>query len=135
MAAHSAEHPSAAHQSPAAMISNEMVRITRDYTGRGPTKARTYINDDVIVCLLRDALTKGERALVENGEADSVRGLRRKYQDVMRGEAWASVEEIMHRRVVSFMSDTTLEPDLSAEVFVLEPEAADADHPVNGESS
>ena len=112
-----------------------MVRITRDYTGRGPTKARTYINDEVVVCLLRDTLTKGERALVENGEGDSVRALRRKYQDVMRDEAWGSIEEILNRRVVGFMSDNTLEPDLAAEVFVLEPEEADADHPVSEESS
>jgi uncharacterized protein YbcI len=108
-------------QSPAAQISSKVVQIVRDYTGRGPTKARTYINDDLVVCMLGDSLTKGEQKLAERGEQDSVLALRRKYQDVMREECTEAIEEITGRSVIGFMSDSILEPDLAAEIFVLEP--------------
>lgn len=113
-------------QSPAAEISNKVVQIVRDYTGRGPTKARTYINDDVVMCLLGDSLTKGEQRLAERGEEESVLTLRRKYQDVMREECTQMIERITGRSVIGFMSDSLLEPDLAAEIFVLEPRTDEA---------
>jgi uncharacterized protein YbcI len=107
--------------SSAAAISNMMVGLLRDHTGRGPTKARTHISDDLVTCLLQDNLTRGEQVLADNGEADKVLDLRRTHQRLMRDEAVQGVEEILHRRVVSFMSDNTIEPDLAIEVFVLAP--------------
>ena len=46
--------------------------MLREYTGRGPTKARTMINEDVVTVLLADTLTKGERRLAENGHAGRI---------------------------------------------------------------
>jgi uncharacterized protein YbcI len=59
-----------------AMISTAAVQLLREYTGRGPTKAKTAINGDIVTLLLADTLTKGERTLAENGHADRVLGLR-----------------------------------------------------------
>ena len=106
----------------AAAISNAVVHTTREYTGRGPTKARTHISDEVITCVLADTLTKGERKLVDNGMGEHVRGVRQKFQDAMREELVASIEEITGRKVIGFMSDNHIDPDLASEVFVLEPE-------------
>ena len=92
----------------------------REYTGRGPTQARTYLNDDVVLCVLKDTLTKGERALADGGEEQSVLTLRRQYQSLMENDASKAIEEITGRRVVSFMSDNATDPDLAAEIFVLE---------------
>jgi uncharacterized protein YbcI len=107
-------------------ISNGAVQILRDYTGRGPTKARTIINHDAVLLLMGDTLTKGERRLAESGKADHVLDTRHQFQLVMRDELIALVEAQIDRKVVAFMSDNHLDPDIAAEVFVLAPsETAD----------
>lgn len=105
-------------------LSTRMVQLFRDYTGRGPTKARTYVQDDLIVCVLRDTLNKGELAIAEHMGADAVLEQRRAFQKAMRGDAVALVEGVTGRSVVAFMSDNTIEPDIAVETFVLEPETA-----------
>jgi uncharacterized protein YbcI len=119
----------------ASQISNRMVQITREYTGRGPTRARTYIQDDVVLCVMRDALTKGERALADRGEGAEVIHLRRTFQTLMREDATAAIEEITGRRVIGFLSDNATEPDIQAEVFLLESSAAGEDEVVAGQDA
>jgi uncharacterized protein YbcI len=108
----------------AAEISRNAVQLLYEYTGRGPTKARTTINGDLVVIVLGENLLKAERSLVENGEAGVVREMRSKIQDVMRDDLIAAVEEPLCRRVVAFMSANHIDPDLAAEVFVLAPDGA-----------
>ena len=43
-------------QSLTAAVSNAVVGIVRDYTGRGPTKARTTIRDNVVLVMLEDSV-------------------------------------------------------------------------------
>ncbi len=108
--------------SPNATISDAAVRLLREYTGRGPTGARTTINHDSVMIVLRDTLTKGERKLVEHGKADRVTQLRHDFQMVMRDDLVGAVESTLHRKVIAFMSTNHVNPDLAVEVFVLEPE-------------
>jgi uncharacterized protein YbcI len=103
-----------------AAISNAVVRLLAEYTGRGPTKARTTIREDLVVVLLQDTLTKGERALVAKGRGDKVVELRAEFQGAMREDVAAAVEELMGRKVIAFMSTNHIDPDLAAEIFVLE---------------
>ncbi len=105
-----------------AAISNAIVRLLHHYTGRGPTRARTTIGSDMIVCVMGATLTKGEQTLVRDGKADVVLHSRRAFQDTMQEAATAAVEEISGRRVMAFMSCNHIDPDLAVEVFVLEPE-------------
>ena len=119
------EQQPARGQSPAADVSKIMVRLMSEYTGRGPTKARTTIDGDLVVTLLRDTLTKGERRLAELGEIDTVLAGRRAFQRSMREEAGVAIGELLGRRVIAFMSDNHADPDLAVEVFVLEPEAGE----------
>jgi uncharacterized protein YbcI len=109
-------------QSLAAEISTLVVRLMSEYTGRGPTKARTTINGDLIAVLLRDTLTKGERQLVALGKVENVMQMRRAFQGAMQEEACAAIEELVGRKVIGFMSDNHADPDLAIEVFVLESE-------------
>jgi uncharacterized protein YbcI len=102
-------------------ISNAIRQLIADYTGRGPTRARTSIRDNLVVVLLEDTLTKGERRLVSKGRDDRVIDYRREFQDAMREDAIASVEELTGRKVAAFMSANHIAPDLAAELFVLEP--------------
>ncbi len=110
--------------SKAAAISNHIVRTVSEFTGRGPTKARTYLNDDLVTCVLQDTLTKGERSLVGDSLFDLVLTTRKAYQGTMRIELVSGVEAILGRKVTAFMSDNHIDPDVAVEVFVLAPVVA-----------
>jgi uncharacterized protein YbcI len=112
------EHSSRGEQ--AASISNLVVKLTSEYTGRGPTKARTHIDDDLVVVILRETLTKGERILVRDGKEDVVRSTRFAFQQTMKDELVAGVEQVLERKVLAFMSANHMEPDVAAEIFLLE---------------
>ena len=124
MAGTQTEHP--AFGSKGAAISNMVVRLMSEYTGRGPTKARTHINDDVVTVVLQDTLTKGERSLVAGDLDDLVLSMRKAYQETMSTELVNGVEAILGRKVSAFMSDNHISPDVAVDVFVLEPVAAGA---------
>ena len=101
-------------------ISNAIVGLMREYTGRGPTKARTTLRDNLVVVLLEQTLTKGEQVLVDKGRRENVLALRREYQEAIREEASAKVAQITGRNVIAMMSANHLDPDLAVELFVLD---------------
>ena len=105
--------------SKAAAISNHVVRTMSEYTGRGPTKGRTYINDDVVTVVLKDTLTKGERSLVGDELDELVLTMRKAFQGTMRHDLINGIEEILGRKVIAFMSDNHIDPDVAVEVFLL----------------
>ncbi len=109
-----------------AAISNHVVRTMSEYTGRGPTKARTHIHDDVVTVLLQDTLTKGERSLVGEDLDALVLTMRKAFQGTMGQDLIDGVEEILGRKVVAFMSDNHIDPDCAVEVFVLATAGADS---------
>ncbi len=123
MASTQADHTMGGSKS--AAISNHVVRMMSEYTGRGPTKARTYLNDNVATVVLQDTLTKGERSLVNDGLDELVLQMRKAFQGTMRHEITRGIEEILGRRVTAFLSDNHIDPDVAVEVFLLAP--ADAD--------
>jgi uncharacterized protein YbcI len=102
-----------------AAVAQALVRIHRDYLGRGPTKTRATYRDDTVVVMLYDALTKAERTLADAGQVEEVLAMRKAFQRAMRGESITAVEQITGRPVVAFMSDNHVDPDMSVEVFVL----------------
>jgi uncharacterized protein YbcI len=102
-------------------INNGAVRVLRQYTGRGPTQARTVIDRNSVTILLTDALTPAERVLAENGKADHVIKTRHELQVLMRDDFVKLVEEALDRKVIAFMSANHIDPDMGVEVFVLEP--------------
>jgi uncharacterized protein YbcI len=107
--------------SKAAAISNHVVRTMSAYTGRGPTKARTQLSDDVVTVILQDTLTKGERSLVGDDLDELVLTMRKAYQRTMRHDLISGIEEILGRKIIAFMSDNHIDPDFAAEIFVLAP--------------
>ena len=105
----------------AAEISRTVVRALAETTGRGPTKAKTTIGENGVFVVLQDTLTHGERTLSDAGQGKAVLDLRRRWQAVMEADISRSIEELTGRKVVGFMSDNHIDPDLAVEVFVLEP--------------
>ena len=111
--------PAASGGSLSAAISNAVVGLVHDFTGRGPTHARTTIGPDTIVVTLRDSLTKAERTLAGRGQALEVLAMRRAFQATMRDDLIAAVERLTGRQVEAFLSDNLHEPDVAVEVFLM----------------
>jgi uncharacterized protein YbcI len=108
----------------AAAISNMVVRLMSQSTGRGPTRARTYLNDDVVTVILQDTLTKAERTLVAHDHHQLVLRTRLVLQEAMRVDLIAGVQEILGREVVAFLSANNVDPDVTVVTFIFAPAAA-----------
>jgi uncharacterized protein YbcI len=101
-------------------ISRAVVGLFSQHTGRGPTKARTTIDAELIVVLLHDSMTHAERTLVQAGNHSEVLQIRRTFQETMRPSLIEAVEGLTGRTVVSFMSANDVEPDAAAEIFLMD---------------
>lgn len=110
------------HSSPAATLANKMVRLYAKYIGRGPTKARTTVNTNVVLVVFGESMSRAEQNLVATGDDEAVRSMRRALERIMRPEAVAAVEETLGRKVSAFLSDIDTDANVAALVFVLEPE-------------
>jgi uncharacterized protein YbcI len=97
------------------------MQVISEYTGRGPTRARTHMNGNLVCVVLEDTLTKGEQSLARDGRLDQVLRMRKAFQGAMRGELVRGIEEITGRRVVAFFSDNHADPDVALEAFLLAP--------------
>ena len=104
-----------------AAISAGIVALLKEYYGVGPTQAKTYYHDDLVVCLLRGGFTRVEQTLLEGGRTKAVIEQRMAFQEVMRERFTMVIEEATGRRVVGFMSGNQQDPDMLCEVFVLAP--------------
>ncbi len=101
-------------------ISNKIVAILRQHYGRGPIKAKTYVLDDLVVCVLRNGFTAIEQTMVESGAPDKVVQMRRDFQVMMGRQYQDAIEELTGRKVVAFLSQAHLEPDITLEVFFVD---------------
>jgi uncharacterized protein YbcI len=104
-----------------AQISTGLVQLHSRYYGKGPTKAKTHIVDDAVVCILRGGFTTVERTLLDTGEIESVYQMRRSFQQAMEENFRLIVEQATGRNVSAYMSSIHVDPDLAVELFVLEP--------------
>src|SRR6201995_2707668 len=108
-----------------AEITNRIVAFMREHYGRGPIKAKTYVLDNLIVCVLSDGFTAIERTMMEGGEPERVLEMRRDFQRMMKVRYSEMIEELTGRRVLAFLSQAHVEPDLTVEMFLI-------DGPVSG---
>ncbi|HWF36307.1 MAG TPA: Na-translocating system protein MpsC family protein [Solirubrobacteraceae bacterium] len=122
------EHERAPAGSLSLAISNSIVGLLREYTGRGPTRARTTIRDNVVLVMLEQTLTKGEKSLVAKGREDKVLEIRHEFQNAMRDESSTKIAELTGRKVVAFLSANHVNPDLGAEIFLLDGPPREANH-------
>lgn len=104
-----------------AAISNELVKLHARCYGRGPTKARTVMVEDIVVCSLREPFTRAERTLLDLGRRDEVAAMRAAFQDELRAEFHEVIERLVGRRVTASVADIHVDPDMAVQVFFLEP--------------
>jgi uncharacterized protein YbcI len=103
-----------------ATLSNAVVGLYKEYYGKGPTKARSYYVDDMVLCVLRGGLTRAEQTLARSGRIEAVTRQRQEFQMAVREQFVSTVEAIVGRRVVAFMSNVHMDPDVNVEIFMLE---------------
>lgn len=122
-----------AHQIPkgatAAAISNGLVRLHHEYYGKGPSKAKTYLVNDTVICVLQEGFTTVERTLIDGGDAAAVHDIRRSFQSAMQSQFTQVVEDATQRNVIAYLSQIHTDPDVAVEIFLLEP----AGEPLTGE--
>lgn len=105
-----------------AALANELGKLIADFTGRGATRSRAVVQQDLVICVFEDSATRSERHLVEAGKADLVRLQRDALQRAMGPQLIAAVERLTGRQVRTFMSGTDEEGGSAVEAFILEPE-------------
>jgi uncharacterized protein YbcI len=103
-----------------AEVTNAIVSLHSQHYGKGPTRSKSFLMDDVLVCVMRDVLTTVERTLVEAGEHDKVRDTRFAFQDAMRERFEEAVEGIVGREVLGVTSQVLVTQDIAIEMFLLE---------------
>src|SRR3954463_5730558 len=108
-----------------AIISNEIVRLQAEYYGKGPTRAKTYIVDDLVVVVLEESFTRAEKTLADRGEREAIEHIRRRFQQQMADEFTSVVEQATGRKVRVFLSETNIDQDVSVELFLLADERTD----------
>jgi uncharacterized protein YbcI len=101
-------------------ISNAMVGLKKGFYGKGPTRAKTYINDNYVFCVMQGGLTKNEETLLAAGQADLVRQYRLKFQEAMAAPTTEAIERLSGRKVIGYHSQIVFDPEHAFEIFVLD---------------
>src|SRR3954464_13444248 len=101
-------------------ISNAMVGMKKQLYGKGPVKAKTFLNDNIVFCVLEGGLTRNEETLLAAGEERLVREYRLRFQEAVAATIRTAVEEVTSRRVLAYHSQIVFDPDRMFEIFVLD---------------
>jgi uncharacterized protein YbcI len=102
-------------------ISDGLVALLKEFYGRGPTQAKSYYDDDLVVCVLRGGFSRVEQTLLDGGRGAAVIDQRMAFQELMRDRFEAVIEQATGRHVIGFMSGNQQDPDMMCEVFMLSP--------------
>jgi len=132
-AGQSADPSDASAPTALANISRRIVQLHKEYYGKGPTKAKTYYYDDLVVVLMRGGFTRVEETLLASGRGESVKQQRADFQQAMHAPFKQVIEEETGRKVIAFMSSSHQHPDLLGEMFVLESAEVLSDSPPDAE--
>ena len=103
-----------------AAISREMVRTMKHYYGRGPTRAKSYLLDDLLFVVMRGGALQSEKTLLEAGFDDTVREFRQKFENVMAERLVGTIEQLTERKVLTYQSQILFEPHVVIEIFVFD---------------
>ena len=103
-----------------ALISNEMVRAQKEFFGKGPTKAKSYMLDDMLIIVMRGGMTTAEKTMLDFGHPDQVRQFRQLFENAMTERLTGKMEELTGRKILTYQSQVLFEPDVVVEIFVFD---------------
>lgn len=103
-----------------AAIASTMVGLMKQFYGKGPTKAKTYIADEYLFVVMDGGLTRNEETLLAAGEEQLVRQVRLRFQEAVREQVCTAIEELVGKKVVTYHSQIVFDPPRTFELFVLE---------------
>ena len=101
-------------------VSNAMVGLKKEFYGKGPTKAKTYVNDNYVLCVLQGGLTRNEETLIAAGQERLVREYRLRFQEAMADATTEAVERLTGCNVLGYHSQIVFNPEYAFEIFVLD---------------
>ncbi len=104
-------------------ISNEMVRAQKQFFGKGPERARSYILDDMLIIVMRGGMTRAEQTMLQFGQADQVRQFRQLFENEMTQRLTDMVQEVTGRKVATYQSQVMFDPDVVVEMFIFDERA------------
>lgn len=107
----------------ASQISRQIVQLHARLYGRGPTRAKTYLQRDYVLVLLEEVFTPAERTLISAGKGDLVQSTRTAFQEAVAAESVEVVEQATGRSVRAFINRVHLETEVAVELFLFEPQA------------
>ena len=103
-----------------AAVTSALVGIHTEHLGRGPKTASTFHHGNVIVTFMHEVMVPAEHSLVRGGNGPAVASMRHLFQQTMQADFKAAVERLTGLEVVAFISGNQVEPDMAAEVFVMD---------------
>lgn len=103
-----------------AAVTSALVGIHNRHLGRGPKGATTFHHGNVLVTLMYDVLTPAERTLAQSDHGEAVRHVRHLFQETMQADFKDAVRRLTGRGVQTFISGNSIDPDIAAEVFILD---------------
>ena len=104
-----------------AAVTDAMVRLHERYHHRAPVTAKTLLLDaDLLACVLGGVYTDVEKTMIEMQRSTIVQETRSAFQDAMQQKFIDEVERLAGRRVIAFISNSTVGPDIEVELFMLE---------------
>ena len=103
-------------------ISTEMVRAQKKFFGKGPTQAKSYFLDDMLIVVMKGGLTTAEKTMLEFGEEDQVREFRQVFENQMCERLSELIADLTGRNVISYQSQIMFSPGRVVEMFVFDDE-------------
>jgi uncharacterized protein YbcI len=103
-----------------ARLSDEMVRAKKQFFGKGPEQAKSYMVDDLLIVVMRGGLTTAEQTMLRFGQQQMVRQFRQLFEDEMTDVLTSLVEQTTGRTVVNYQSQIMFDPDIVVEMFVFD---------------
>ncbi len=121
-------------ESLAMQLSNAMVKAQKQYFGKGPLSAKSYLVDDLLFIVMRGGMTRAEETMLDFDQADKVREFRQTFENEMTERLTTMIEDITGRKVLTYQSQVLFDPEIVIEMFVFD-KPIDADAPVSAEGT
>ena len=101
-------------------VTASMVSLHQRYHHRHPATAKTQLlDDDLLACVLGGVYTDVEKTMIELQRQTLVQETRSAFQTAMQERFIDEVQRLSRRRVLAFISNSHVGPDLEIELFVL----------------